>query len=333
MKAATREILIGHEKYSICMDPDYGKHLGECFEPSTATLLESLCKTDSRVLDIGANIGVTGIAIAQFAPLGKIAAIEPIPAAYDLLKINVANSRHVNLTTHNFALGSKYGEVQMQGNPDNLSGSFVSERHNIDDDFHFTEVVSQHKLDDIFEDLSLDRLDMIKIDVEGYEIDVLEGGASVLSTYKPIVMLEMNYVALNLWRGISLPDFRERLLDIFPCVYAVQGDDFLDFRDVDKSHTIQFDHLTKWSYMDIVAGFDDADLVARLKRLPEIRQRNENIIFEKLNPKDHHIEILQAECDAAKEELKTKSQRIVDIESSISWKITAPMRKLGKLFG
>jgi FkbM family methyltransferase len=348
MSYSQRKITIGQREYWISMDPDYGKHLGERFEPNTVALLECLSSPDSRILDIGANIGITGVLLAQLSPDGSVTAIEPVPAAYKLLSKNVGISGHKNIRTCNFALGKTEGEVVMQGNPNNLSGSFVSDIHNIDDGLHFKEVVRQHALDDVFDSLGFERLDLIKIDVEGYELDVLEGAKSVLARYQPIVTLEMNYVALNLWRNMSVPEFRTRLLDIFPFVYAVNEGGYINFRDEKLSHDVLFNHLTKWAFMDIVAGFDVDALTNRLERLEYIRHKNEIEYARSREPNasvsrvaelqaviDHLEEDLNCarESNAARDrEFALARERIHAIEGSHSWMLTAPLRGLMRSF-
>ncbi|MCP3713253.1 FkbM family methyltransferase [Paraburkholderia sp. CNPSo 3274] len=336
-----QDIAIGAKRYSINADKDYGKHLGVRFEPNTTALLQCLSSDDSRILDIGANIGITGILFGQLAARGKVAAIEPVPAAYRLLESNLASAGYQNVSTFNFALGNAEGEVVMQGNPNNLSGAFVVSAHSIDDGFHFRQAVKLHKLDGVFDTLGFDRLDLIKIDVEGYELDVLEGAARTLARYRPIVTLEMNYVALNLWRNMSLPAFRARLLEIFPYVYAVNEGSYVDFRDEKHSHDVQFRHLTSWQFMDLVAGFDKAALTSRLDRLADIRQTNEldyatahpPVIVPpapEMAPKealdDARNRVAQLEI-----ELASTRERISSMEHSHSWTVTAPLRGVRKI--
>jgi len=151
----------------------------------------------------------------------------------------------------------------------------VADKYAIHDGGHFSAIVRLHRLDDIFSSLGLDRLDLVKIDVEGYEMEVLDGAASVLALHRPSVMLEMNHIALNLWRRISLPDFRDRLLSIFPAVFAGMDDVFVDFGDEVKGLSVMFAHLSKFHFMDTVAGFDRDELNSRLARHPEIKARND----------------------------------------------------------
>lgn len=337
-----KRIVVGDRSYLIATDGEYGRHLGERFEPSTSALLAALCDPSSHVLDIGANIGVTALLFSSLTPEGTVNAVEPVPAAFNLLDENVTTAAARNVTLHNFALGSESGSVHMQGARDNLSGSFVADKHSIDDEGHFDTEVALHRLDDVVSRFGAERIDLVKMDVEGYELEVLEGARAMLQAHQPVVMLEMNYVALNLWRKMPLPEFRDRLLEIFPYVYATQDGQWLDFRDSKQGHHIMFSHLTSWAYMDVVAGFDDEDLRRRLQRTGPARQRFDQAASELLaaaarrdlvEEQERRIAQLSAALEAADrrvdelEVISASARKMVsDMEGSRSWRLTAPLR-------
>lgn len=91
--------------------------MGQEFEPDNVNLLALLCDNDSRVLDVGANIGMTALALSQICPRGQIAAIEPVPRTFQYLRRNVAEADSGNIKIFNFALGSREGLALMQGHP------------------------------------------------------------------------------------------------------------------------------------------------------------------------------------------------------------------------
>jgi len=113
----------------------------------------------------------------------------------------------------------------------------------------------------------------MKIDVEGFELEVFAGAKEVLNTYKPIVFLEMNHWCLNIFRRISIPEFRERLTQIFPCVYAIDGLSYLDYVDERNVHYINYHHVLKFKFMNLIAGFDRENILSRLAELPGSRQQ------------------------------------------------------------
>ena len=263
-KANTASIRICGEPFAIRGDDDYLRDLGEEFEPDTVTLFAQLCAKDARVLDIGANIGMTALALSRICTDGQIVAIEPVPRTFRYLRGNVSKGRARNVQIFNCAVGSNEGSVLMQGHPSNFACSFVADNYRIPAKDHFSKRVPIKRLDDMFPDLPLDRVDFMKVDVEGFELEVFAGAREILNTYRPIVFLEMNHWCLNIYRRISLPEFRERLMQIFPYVYAIDGLDYLDYVDEKNVHHINYHHVLEFKYMNLVAGFDRQDILSRL---------------------------------------------------------------------
>jgi FkbM family methyltransferase len=263
----TKPVRILNNKFKVSGEGDYLQEIGEEFEPDNIAILRLLCDEDSRVLDVGANIGMTALAFSQICPQGQIAAIEPVPRTFRYLQRNVTEAGARNLKIFNFALGSSAGTVLMQGHPSNFACSFVADNYTIPASDHFSCEVPVKRLDDTFSELSLDRLDFMKVDVEGFELEVFAGAREILNTYKPIVFLEMNHWCLNIYRRISIPEFRERLLNFFPYVYAIDGLDYLDYVDQRTVHHINYHHVLQFRFMNLVAGFDRKEILFRLSEL------------------------------------------------------------------
>ncbi len=259
-----RMVNITGNPFQIQGDDDYIRNLGGEFEPNTVTLFARLCDADDQVIDVGANIGMTALALAQICHQGRVVAIEPILRTFEYLKQNISASNTPNVEILNFALGSSEGTVLMQGHPSNFACSFVADKYKIPANDHFAQSVPLKRLDNIFPELPLDRVDFLKVDVEGFELEVLAGAKETLNTYKPIVFLEMNHWCLNIYRGISILEFRERLLRVFPYVYAINGLDYLDYADERNVHHINYHHVLEFKYMNLVAGFDREEILSRL---------------------------------------------------------------------
>ena len=260
----TKSVKVLHKTFEISGDDDYLWEMGQEFEPDNVNLLARLCDDDSRVLDVGANIGMTALALSQISSHGQIVAIEPVPRTFQLLQRNVANADSSNIKIFNFALGSREEIALMQGHPSNFACSFIADNYKIPDSDHFAHEVTIKRLDDIFCDLSLDRLDFMKVDVEGFELEVFEGAQKTLTDYRPIVFLEMNHWCLNIYRQMSIPEFRERLMEYFPYVFAIDGLDYLDYVDQTNVHHINYHHVLNFRFMNLVAGYNRQEILSRL---------------------------------------------------------------------
>lgn len=258
----TRDLRIKNNLFRLQGDEIYLGSMGMEFEPHTVALLDSLCDVDSRIIDVGANIGLTALAMTQTSPEGEIRAVEPVKNTYRHLLANVEMSQAENVTCFNFAVGRESSRVKMYVDDRNLASAFVTDRDVTDED-----AISMHSLDDAFPQMNMHSVDFIKIDVEGLELEVLAGAGRLLAENQPRVLLEMNHWCLNVFHRISIPDFHDALMSRFPVVYAVDNGEVLDFGDRANVGYIFEQHVLKNRFMDVVAGFDRNDLERRLAPL------------------------------------------------------------------
>lgn len=147
--------------------------------------------TDKICIDMGANIGEYTEKMAQFAR--SVIAFEPDPWAYDQLKVNMVNFTNVRL--ENAAASTLSGTVQLWRHAEfhndpakySTSSSLISRKSNISNSDHIIEVRSINIIDYLL-DLNED-IGVIKMDVEGAEVDILE---ALLDT--PELLSRIDYV-------------------------------------------------------------------------------------------------------------------------------------------
>jgi FkbM family methyltransferase len=168
-------------------------------ERGTEKLLRRVLKEGSTFVDVGANIGYfTGIASRLVGPTGTVLAFEPMPAALRLLQMNTASQS--NVTIFPMALSDKKGTatfyVRKKGDMSSLSH-----------DPGATPIpVTVGTLDESLANQA--RIDLIKIDVEGSELDVLRGGRRLIEQHRPIVYFEF-LPCFAEPRGIRVEAFEE----------------------------------------------------------------------------------------------------------------------------
>jgi hypothetical protein len=122
-------------------------------------------------------------------------------------------------------------------------------------------------LENLFPQFGIPGINFIKIDVDGFELEVLSGARSLINRFQPIVLLEMNHWCLNVFRRISIPEFHERVLAFFPAVFAVHDTEVVDFTDPANIGRIFHEHIIHNRFMNIVAGFNRDELLRRLANL------------------------------------------------------------------
>jgi FkbM family methyltransferase len=124
------------------------------------------------VFDIGGNIGITSIYLSSIFPDAKIYTFEPIPDNFKILKKNIQN--YNNIEAFNFGLGSKNGnfKVYLSNDPENFGGfSFYPDPVGNKSNSYFSCEVNN--INEVIKKLSIQSIDLIKIDTEGAKYDIL----------------------------------------------------------------------------------------------------------------------------------------------------------------
>jgi FkbM family methyltransferase len=147
-------------------------------EPELFAFYDVFLKPGMTVVDAGANIGLHTLFFAKrVGPEGRVYAFEPGQSAFDRLQSHVKRNQLTNVRCFNCALGAAEGIVSLTENSQDNSRNFVV------DDFPGktgTKNVALRSLNQVLEEESVGRVDFLKIDVEGFEPQVLEGASSYL---------------------------------------------------------------------------------------------------------------------------------------------------------
>jgi FkbM family methyltransferase len=141
------------------------------------------------VLDVGANVGQFGSELRSKGYRGRIKSFEPIAAVYGLLADNTATD--TDWETYNYALGTEAGSAEIHVAESTVFSSMLAStqaatRFATTAAVAGTETIEVRRLDDVCHAMSGNVL--LKIDTQGFEQQVLEGGRSVLPMMKGILM-------------------------------------------------------------------------------------------------------------------------------------------------
>lgn len=161
-------------------------------EPLNTQALSHEIKEGMTCLDIGGNIGYYATLESKLVGKeGRVIAIEPSPLNFRYLKKNMSLQENTNYTVHNFACGNETGEVNfLLSKKSNLS-KVISDGEEIPPDCEIIKIPLK-KIDSFLEEEGNPKIDMLRMDVEGYEMMVLEGAHNCLVNYKPIIQIEIH---------------------------------------------------------------------------------------------------------------------------------------------
>lgn len=170
----------------------------EYYEPELA-YLEKVLSPGMVFVDVGANFGVyTLVAGRLVGQTGKVLAFEPTARSFATLQQNLELNRFQNVAAFQVALGESRSKAWLNYGWDPV-GNWIGERSRGESQ---GEDVQSESLDQVLEEKVVQRVDVIKIDVEGGEERVLRGAIRCLMKCNPIVIFEFN-AACALRCGLS----------------------------------------------------------------------------------------------------------------------------------
>ena len=174
---------------------DFSIYLLGAFERSTVATLRELVKAGDVVLDIGANIGAHTLGLAKnVGAAGRVYAFEPADFAFQKLLRNLALNPELEKRTK--ALQVMLGSGAEKA-PNGVYASWPLERVDSVHPKHRGRFVSTEgavvdTLDGFVAREKVSRINLIKMDVDGHELPVLQGGRSVLREQRPVIVMEMS---------------------------------------------------------------------------------------------------------------------------------------------
>jgi FkbM family methyltransferase len=264
---------------------------------------------DSVVLDVGANIGLTSCLFAQLA--ASVHAVEPNPAVYELLAANLMANGLANVHPHRLAIGDTGGTMHFTGK--SAFGRLTSDTTELS--------VDVRTVDDMVDQLQLIRLDLLKIDVEGFEPNVLRGAARTLERFNPIIVMEFNAWTLLAHGDVNPLGFARELLRDHAAVHFLPRASVASARITDPLGL---------AYINIIEHRCVSDLVLLKRERPMVPALPPRGVAAPRQP----VQVKRRDAhEPPSEPSAMELQKQLDaVYRSKSWKITAPLRALRRLW-
>lgn len=161
--------------------------INHIYDRQTIEVMRRVLAPDSTGVDIGCNEGLVLRALSQVAPMGHHHAFEPVPHLFRDLQTAFGSNPRIHL--HNMALSDTTGTATFQHVVTNNGYSGLKARRYDRPDEQVEQIeVRVDRLDHVLTgDLPVK---LVKIDVEGAELQVLKGAVNLLSRWKPVVLFE-----------------------------------------------------------------------------------------------------------------------------------------------
>lgn len=165
------------------------------FEPAVS-VAQLVLSDDGVAIDLGACLGIVSVAISTLVPNGKVLAVEASPHLIEGLQRTLSIAPLPNIELVAAAAGATSGTAIYHADPTGGAWGYISEG--------IGDLVEETTVDQLVQARGLDRVDFIKLDIEGRELSALHGSESTIETYHPVLVVELNPFCL--WRyGRTLP--------------------------------------------------------------------------------------------------------------------------------
>ena len=255
--------------------------------------------TDSVVIDAGGNIGLTALMLSHLLPDGHVHVFEALPANAAYLRQNVDANGIGNVSVNAVALGDRPGRVAMRGVG---SSSHVAPSGPAG--------IAMVTLDGYVAEAGLARVDFVKMDVEGFEPAVLAGAAGLIERFRPPILMEFNTWCLAHVQGFEARTFAMQLWDAFE-VASLNPDG-----------------------TETQAGGGD---VGRFFHDNVVLHGTVEDVLLRPRPGERLQRLARAATASDMARLASDVERLRDLvlamEASTSWRVTAPLRAVGRLLG
>jgi FkbM family methyltransferase len=161
------------------------------------------------IFDVGANVGQSIEAIRTYFPSPIIHAFEPVPATFELLR--KATEGIPDLTLNNLALGRQPGRADLRSNSESVMSSLLELGPDGWGKVEQKISVPVNSLDSYCAERGIDQIDVLKLDTQGFELEVL-GGAENLLREGRIDAILMEITFLHMYEGLPSLDQLYRLM-------------------------------------------------------------------------------------------------------------------------
>ncbi len=198
----------GYSVFVRTSDRDIGNAIGKgvLYEPHVSAMLQRQLARGDTFLDVGANIGYFTMMAAQLVgPQGKVIAIEPMDKNLQLIYLGIEKNGFGNVDVFPFGASDRAGLVAIVTDPGTSNALVQSAVSNRQPSLH----APTRCIDWMC--ANVDRLDFMKIDIEGHEVFAWRGAQKMLARCKPKIATEFHPHAMRENAGIDCREYVEMM--------------------------------------------------------------------------------------------------------------------------
>ncbi len=325
---SSKKVRLGEYSFrlaGVSIEDPYWQSVHDDFEPEFQNFCRRLIQRDYVCLDIGANIGVKTLFLSRHCANGRVISLEAGRKVAATLARNIALNECTNAISYHAAAAGHDGTLTF----DEASAWGHQDKGGV--------TVEAMTLETLVSRNSLDRVDFIKLDVEGGEFPVLKSSLDLINRFESLVHVELNSLTLLVWGNTNPREFIEWIGNSFSEVYAItrKGSNkplLTRVETQDQCGTILHRNLiddgcvtdlvmsnSPYRFEPVPQHFED-QIIGLNRQAADMRQRIAALKAD--------LAALEADLNASRSEASSLKAERAALLASTSWRISAPIRWL-----
>jgi FkbM family methyltransferase len=202
-------------QWDLRQDPARSNYFSGTNDRALTNYLRGTLKRGNTFVDVGTNIGMFAHQANELVgKQGRVVAVEPIPWLASALELRYRGEIEVHQVVISDA---SVGEVELKIPDDHLGYASINSEHIKRNQDRFTQYstvsVNCVKLDELVDQVNLSYVDVLKIDVEGHELEVLRGGTRLLNRSIKAIVYECDYIDQEVGQFLAAYGFTSYYLE------------------------------------------------------------------------------------------------------------------------
>ena len=219
-------INLNQDIMSSLYNEDYGRKIDHVFK----WLIDYNFDYKGSIFDVGSNVGLYSLAYQVIFPKSKVFSFEASDKLFQLLNSNINSNKPIGdkIETVNLAISNQKGLLEFGYPTPEQHPRYDNEKNIINPGLISAQsigkksfVVDSISLDEFVLEKNIDKVDFIKIDVEGHEYQVLTGAIETIKEFSPVIIFEYNEITQNL-SNFTLDSYLEFIYQIKYDVYGLK---------------------------------------------------------------------------------------------------------------
>jgi len=234
-------------------------------EPVTTEIVSKKLRDGMVCVDAGGNIGYYAtLESKKVGKNGKVIAIEPSPLNFRYLEKNLELQNQSNYEVHNFACGKEDGELSFLVHDISNMCKVVKDGDNIPEGMEVIKIPVK-KLDTFLNSIGIAKIDFLRMDIEGSELNLFEGAKNIIKNSKPMIQFEFHPGKLG-------PANTRKVLEYLKSENYEVFSFLIGYLDTPLVGTVR--DLKKYSFDQMLSMLDDETLPPNILLFLEVRNTN-----------------------------------------------------------